>query len=93
MYFANAMTYPSQTDDFSLSDHVKQLEEYTGRKIDVVVANNGNPPIDIVENYHKIGSELVVIDFDNLTDYNVISKDLLVDYDKDHNHSELNRAK
>jgi 2-phospho-L-lactate transferase/gluconeogenesis factor (CofD/UPF0052 family) len=51
VYFANAMTYPSQTDDFSLSDHVKQLELYTGKKVDIVVANNGRPPEDIIANY------------------------------------------
>lgn len=92
VYFANAMTYPSQTDFFSLSDHVQQLEEYTGRKIDVVVANNGRPPEDIIENYASSGSALVAIDEERLADYQLIVENLLIDYDADHNHTELNRA-
>lgn len=28
VYIANVMTYPSQTDNYTLSDHVKELEEY-----------------------------------------------------------------
>ncbi len=92
VYFANAMTFPSQTDGFFLSDHVRVLEEYVGRKVDVVVANNGTPPEDIVSNYAQTGSELVQIDDERLDDYRVIQRDLLIDYDADHRHSELCRA-
>gem|GEM_PF-7000610 len=28
VYIANVMTYPSQTDKYTLSDHVRQLETY-----------------------------------------------------------------
>jgi hypothetical protein len=58
-----------------------------------VVANNGRPPEDIVANYSGIWSVLVNIDEENLTGYEIIAQDILINYDKDHNHSELNRAK
>ncbi len=93
VYFANAMTYPSQTDNFTLSDHISLLEKYTGRKIDVAIANTGIPPTDIINNYKKIGAELVTIDQENLTEYNIISENLLIDYETDHKHGELNRSK
>lgn len=42
MYACNMMTQPGETDNFSVSDHVKLLNEYLGKhKIDVVIANSG----------------------------------------------------
>lgn len=42
MYACNMMTQPGETDNFKVSDHVKKLNEYLGkRKVDVVIANNG----------------------------------------------------
>lgn len=42
MYVCNMMTQPGETDKFKVSNHVKLLNSYLGkRKIDIVVANNG----------------------------------------------------
>jgi uncharacterized cofD-like protein len=42
MYICNMMTQPGETDDFNVSDHIKKLNEYLGkRRIDVVLANTG----------------------------------------------------
>jgi len=42
MYVCNMMTQPGETDDFKVSDHVKKLNEYLGkRNIDIVLANTG----------------------------------------------------
>ena len=42
MYVCNMMTQPGETDDYKVSDHVKKLNEYLGkRKIDIVLANTG----------------------------------------------------
>ena len=42
MYACNMMTQPGETDNFTVSDHVKLLNEYLGKhKIDVVIANSG----------------------------------------------------
>ncbi len=42
MYVCNMMTQPGETDKFKVSNHVKLLNSYLGkRKIDIVVVNNG----------------------------------------------------
>ena len=42
MYVCNIMTQPGETDKYKVSDHIKKLNEYLGkRKVDVVIANNG----------------------------------------------------
>ena len=41
MYACNMMTQPGETDNFKVSDHIKVLNKYLGkRKLEVVVANN-----------------------------------------------------
>ena len=42
MYVCNIMTQPGETDDFTVTDHIKKLNEYLGkRNVDVVIANTG----------------------------------------------------
>lgn len=41
MYICNMMTQPGETDDFKASDHLKVLNNYLDRKIDVIVVNSG----------------------------------------------------
>jgi len=42
MYVCNMMTQPGETDDFKVSDHLKKLNEYLGkRNVDIVLANTG----------------------------------------------------
>ncbi len=42
MYVCNMMTQPGETNNFTVTDHVKKLNEYLGtRKVDVVLANTG----------------------------------------------------
>ena len=41
MYICNLFTQPGETDDFKVSDHIKILEKYLGKKaIDVTLANS-----------------------------------------------------
>ena len=43
MYVSNLVTQPGETDEYCVADHVNVLNSYLkGRKIDVVVANNGD---------------------------------------------------
>ena len=42
MYVCNMMTQPGETEKFSVSDHVKKLNEYLNtRKVDIVLVNKG----------------------------------------------------
>ena len=55
MYTCNIMTQPGETDDLFVSEHIKIINKYLGkRKIDVVVANNGEIDEDIRRKYESL---------------------------------------
>ncbi|MGL5353898.1 MAG: gluconeogenesis factor YvcK family protein, partial [Clostridium sp.] len=63
IYICNIMTQPGETDNFSVSDHIKVLQKYGGRNIvDYVIANRGDIPKEVKEKYLEDNSELVVLD-------------------------------
>jgi uncharacterized cofD-like protein len=52
MYVCNMMTQPGETDKFKVSNHVKLLNSYLGkRKIDIVVVNNGEITKSMAKKY------------------------------------------
>ena len=52
MYICNMMTQPGETDDYKVSNHIKKLNEYLGkRKIDIVLANIGEIDKKMAEFY------------------------------------------
>lgn len=71
MYVCNMMTQPGETDDFSVSDHIEVLNKYLGkRKIDVVVANDGNIDVNIKEKYETLEQkDAVKFDVENIKEY------------------------
>ena len=73
IYVCNIMTQPGETDNFTVSDHVKLLNSYLGkRKIDAVIVNNGEIDSAIVENYETTEQkDLVEVDCNNLQNYNL----------------------
>lgn len=66
VYSCNLFTQPGETDKFKVSDHLKIINSYLGkRKIDVVIANNGK--IDERLAYKYLSTEQkdpVLIDYD-----------------------------
>jgi len=63
IYICNIMTQPGETDDFTVSDHIKVLQKYGGKNIvDYVIANRGDIPKDVKEKYLEDNSELVKLD-------------------------------
>ena len=66
VYACNLFTQPGETDKFKVSDHLKIINSYLGkRKIDVVIANNGK--IDQRLAYKYLSTEQkdpVLIDYD-----------------------------
>ena len=68
IYVCNIMTQPGETDDFTVSDHVKLLNKYLGkRKVDAVILNNGKIDPEIVKNYETTEQkDLVIADYENL---------------------------
>ncbi len=80
MYISNLVTQPGETDEYSVSDHVKTLNQYLKkRKIDVVVANNADINKRIISKYLTMENKKVVsLDKENLEkqDVRVIEGDI-----------------
>ena len=70
MYVCNLMTQPGETDNFNVSHHVKLLNKYLGkRKIDILIANNGEIELDLVKKYETLEQkDPVLLDLENLSD-------------------------
>lgn len=68
MYVCNAVTQPGETDNFTVSDHVKMLNSYLGkRKIDVVIASNTKITKAIAKKYAtEEQKDPVPIDYDEI---------------------------
>lgn len=75
MYVCNMMTQPGETDDYKVSDHINTLNKYLGKKkIDIVIANNGEIPKNILEKYEtEEQKDPVIFDQENLKDLKVIT--------------------
>ncbi len=55
MYVCNMVTQPGETEGFKVSDHVKLLNQYLGkRKIDVVIANDGKIDEEMAKRYESL---------------------------------------
>lgn len=55
MYVCNMVTQPGETDGFKVSDHIELLNQYLGkRKIDVVVANDGEIDAEMAKRYESL---------------------------------------
>lgn len=54
LYVCNMFTQPGETDNFTVSDHIKVLNKYLGkRKIDSVIVNDSKISEDFIEKYHR----------------------------------------
>ena len=72
------MTQPGETDDFKVSDHIKLLNSYLGkRKIDTIITNSEEISTETQKIYETTEQkDLVVIDDENIEIEN-ISKPLI----------------
>ena len=82
MYICNAMTQPGETDDFNVTDHIKVLEYYLGKRaLDAVVVSDNVVPKNLLEKYaEQEQKEQVVVDEENLktAPYDVLRAGLLI---------------
>ena len=63
MYVCNVMTQPSETEGYSVSDHISTLEEHSFKGIiDCCIVNNASISNDLREKYKNDGAEQVFID-------------------------------
>ena len=82
VYTCNLMTQPGETDEFKVSDHIKVLNKYLGkRKIDIVIANNGTIDKKIALKYSNLEQkDPVLLDVKETKQENVkiISENLVI---------------
>ena len=82
IYACNVVTQPGETDDYTVSDHIKAINKHLKeRKVDAVIASNSKMNQKIVENYAKLeNKEPVVIDYKELEKMGVelIEDDLII---------------
>lgn len=60
IYISNIMTEPGQTDNYSLSDHIKAIQDHAGKGIiDYCIYDTGEIVPEFVRRYNKDGADLV----------------------------------
>lgn len=91
MYVCNIMTQPGETDDLSVSEHIKIINEYLGkRKVDVVVANNGKIDEEIRKKYSSLEEkDPVILDKENLKGVELIEDDYVAIKDNYIRHDDI----
>lgn len=78
IYVCNLFTQPGETDDFQVSDHIKLINSYLGkRKLDIVITNSEEVPSEVLEKYETTEQKsLVKVDNENI-DIENVSKPLV----------------
>ena len=93
MYLCNVVTQPGETDDFTVSDHVKLINRYLDKKkVDAVIASNTKIDSKIAKKYEtEEQKEPVVIDYEELEKVGVelIEDDLIIVEDNTLRHNSL----
>ena len=67
MYVCNMMTQPGETDSFTESDHIKVINKYLKRNVDIIICNDGDISQDIIDKYKvEEQKDQVIFDKDKL---------------------------
>jgi uncharacterized cofD-like protein len=79
LYIANLMTQQGETDDFTVSDHVRAITEHVGPVVTDVLVHSGSLPRDTLVRYEAEDATPVVVDRESLREMGlrVKEKDLL----------------
>lgn len=77
VFIMNLMTKAGQTIGYSAYDHIKILERYLEKKIDIVLLNKTPILPEIIDFYKKHNEEIVIDDLGNNKDYLIIREDLI----------------
>ena len=79
MYTCNMMTQPGETDNYTIVDHINVLNKHLGaRKINVVIANNGEIEENIIEKYSTLEQkDQVILDEKQKKELNKINVEVI----------------
>jgi uncharacterized cofD-like protein len=94
IYIMNLMTRLTQTKDMTAKDHLSEIEERIGRKIDIIILNNEPIPDGILDHYAKSGENPVINDLNGdprLVKAKIISSQIFTKNYQDNTHRELLR--
>jgi uncharacterized cofD-like protein len=81
IFICNVMTQPGETDNYTVSDHLKAVYDHIGTQLfDYVIVNNGEIPIQVQDKYAEKGAKPVQLDWDEVTGhgYKVIADTLVL---------------
>ncbi|WP_458460859.1 gluconeogenesis factor YvcK family protein [Paenibacillus sp.] len=81
MFICNVMTQPGETDNYTVSDHLKAVHEHVGHQLfDYVIVNNGDIPLQVQNKYAEKGAKPVVLDMNVLESagYQVVADTLVL---------------
>ena len=79
LYISNIMTEPGQTDNYTISDHIRVIHSHVGRGvIDYCLADTADLIPEYVRRYNMEGSDVVEIDSSKVTSQGIklIKRDL-----------------
>lgn len=80
IFIANLMSQQGHTDNFSVTDYVRTLEEYIGKKVfDTALYNTKAPPLQLVKRYADEGEPVVCTSVCKKSGYGLVGRDLLAD--------------
>jgi len=71
IYVCNIMTQPGETDGYSASKHLNEVERYLGSNVDYIIVNVESIPEPLLERYRQQNAFSVVVDEENLLRTNV----------------------
>lgn len=79
IYVCNIMTQPGETDNYTASKHLSEIEKYSYENIaDAIIINNAQLPSDLSEKYSDQNAYPVIADTENLHGKTVVLEDNLV---------------
>ena len=68
IFISNLMNSPGETDGYTLSKHVNEVERYLGKHVlDYAVVNNGKITEEMIKDFNQIDSRPVKIDMENIS--------------------------
>jgi len=84
VYCCNIMSQPGETTKFTVSEHVKSIEDHVGFKcIDKVLVNDGSIKKDVIQKYAADNAAIIEIDEEELAEMKVdVIKSRMVDYNE-----------
>jgi uncharacterized cofD-like protein len=77
IYVLNLMTRHSQTHDLTAIDHIRLIEKYLKKNIDIVIVNDQPIPKSVTKKYAKQNEHPIINDIPSSNSFRVISAQLL----------------